>query len=182
MCDSVCLFYLLTYFANEGYSVTRECFLCHKRDSDNHFCDFRFHEPPYHTTSWGTTHVVRETCVSRRLIHSAQQHRERHTQHRHGDTHTDRRDHTHNTYTRSWYTHGLHVTRTLDLKASKSWRRAARAAVPNVGASRRYGRSRPQALRARRLSRPQALPGARAMRTSGRGRAGSSTRPSSRPT
>ena len=34
------------FSSNQGYSVTRECFLCHKRPSDNHFCDFRFHEPP----------------------------------------------------------------------------------------------------------------------------------------
>ena len=38
-------FYLFS--ANQRYSLTRECFLCHKRPSDNHFCDFRFHEPPY---------------------------------------------------------------------------------------------------------------------------------------
>ena len=34
------------FSANEGYSATRECFLCHIRPSDNRFCDFRFHEPP----------------------------------------------------------------------------------------------------------------------------------------
>ena len=37
----------LAFRAKQGYSATRECFLCHKRHSDNHFCDFRFHEPPY---------------------------------------------------------------------------------------------------------------------------------------
>ena len=34
------------FSANEGYSATPECFLCHIRHSDNRFCDFRFHEPP----------------------------------------------------------------------------------------------------------------------------------------
>ena len=38
------------FSANEGYSATRECFLCHIRPSDNRFCDFRFHEPPYRLT------------------------------------------------------------------------------------------------------------------------------------
>jgi len=38
---------VIQLFSAHRYRATRECFLCHIRPSDNRFCDFRFHEPPY---------------------------------------------------------------------------------------------------------------------------------------
>ena len=60
------------FSANEGYSATRQCFLRHIRPSDNRFCDFRFHEPPYAEHPVRVAGVPRVVCSKRgQSIHFA---------------------------------------------------------------------------------------------------------------